>query len=271
MPKADSISEYWTTVSLMSDLVYNRNIQHPEDSIFSTSYRPIIWPYHVYQKPMAAGGVLDANNIKDVLQCSNGDIYRLNNWPFTPADLYFHPIITQGEREASLREYKDCTLNYRAVIADSVSGNAYLHITPRTSTSNWQATFEIPNTLSGTYDICAVILPKTVYNPNSRDFKPNKFKATLTYMDLDGVSKKEEYGNEISNNPYVVDTVVIGRFTFPTCNYQQSDVTTTLQLKCSIGNRQTNFSREMYLDCIYLKPVSAAVAAGTKSRKEARR
>ncbi len=271
MPKADSIAEYWTTVSLMSDLVYNRNIQHPEDSIFSTSYRPINWPYHVYQKPMAAGGVLDANNIKDVLQCSNGDIYRLNNWPFTPADLYFHPIITQGEREASLREYKDCTLNYRAVIADSVSGNAYLHITPRTSTSNWQATFEIPNTLSGTYDICAVILPKTVYNPNSRDFKPNKFKATLTYMDLDGESKKEEYGNEISNNPYVVDTVVIGRFTFPTCNYQQSDVTTTLQLKCSIGNRQTNFSREMYLDCIYLKPVSAAVAAGTKSRKEARR
>lgn len=271
MPKADSIAEYWTTVSLMSDLVYNRNIQHPEDSIFSTSYRPINWPYHVYQKPMAAGGVLDANNIKNVLQCSNGDIYRLNNWPFTPADLYFHPIITQGEREASLREYKDCTLNYRAVIADSVSGNAYLHITPRTSTSNWQATFEIPNTLSGTYDICAVILPKTVYNPNSRDFKPNKFKATLTYMDLDGESKKEEYGNEISNNPYVVDTVVIGRFTFPTCNYQQSDVTTTLQLKCSIGNRQTNFSREMYLDCIYLKPVSAAVAAGTKSRKEARR
>ena len=76
---------------------------------------------------------------------------------------------------------------------------------------------------------------------------------------------------EISNNPYVVDTVVIGRFTFPTCNYQQTDVTTTLQLKCSIGNRQTNFSREMYLDCIYLKPVSAAVAAETKSRKEVRR
>lgn len=270
-PKADSISEYWTTVSLMGDLVYNQNIQHPEDSIFSTSYKPINWPYHVYYKPLDTGGVLDANNIKDVLQCSNGNIYRLNNWPFTPEELYFHPIITQGEREASLRTYKDCTLNYRAVVADSVSGNAYLDIVPRTSTSNWTATFEIPNTLSGTYDICAVILPKTVYNPNSRDFKPNKFKATLSYVDLNGDTKEEDYGTEISNNPYVVDTVVIGRFTFPTCNYQQTDVTTTLQLKCSIGNRQTNFSREMYLDCIYLKPVSAAVAAETKSRKEVRR
>ena len=269
--KADSISEYWTTVSLMGDLVYNYNIQHPDDSIFSTSYKPIDWPYHVYYKPMEPGGVLDASNIKDVLQCSNGNIYRLNSWPFTPEELYFHPIITQGEREASLREYKDCTLNYRAVVADSVSGDAFLDIVPRTSTSNWNVTFEIPNTLSGTYDICAVILPKTVYNPNSRDFKPNKFKATLSYMDLNGETQKQEYGTEISNNPYVVDTVVIGRFTFPTCNYKQTDVTTTLQLKCSIGNRQTNFSREMYLDCIYLKPVSAAVAAGTKSRKEVRR
>lgn len=270
MPKADSISEYWATMSLMGDLVYNRNIQHPQDSLFSTSFRARDWPYHVYYKPLAADGLLAKSNFKDSLLCSNGYIYRLKQWPFTPKDLYFHPIITQGEREASIREYKDCTMNYRSVVADSVSGNAYVDIVPRTSTSNWQATFEIANTLSGTYDICAVILPKTTYNPNSRDFKPNKFVATLNYVDLDGEAKKQEYPTEITNNPYVVDTVVIGRFTFPTCNYQQTDVNVSLQLKCSIGNRQTSYSREMYLDCIYLKPVSAAVAAETKSRKEAR-
>ena len=270
MPKADSISEYWATMSLMGDLVYNRNIQHPQDSLFSTSFRTRDWPYHVYYEPLAAGGLLAKSNFKDSLLCSNGYIYRLKQWPFTPEDLYFHPLITQGEREASIREYKDCTMNYRSVVADSVSGNAYVDIVPRTSTSNWQAIFEIANTLSGTYDICAVILPKTTYNPNSRDFKPNKFVATLNYVDLDGEAKKQEYPTELCNNPHVVDTVVIGRFTFPTCNYQQTDVNVSLQLKCSIGNRQTNYSREMYLDCIYLKPVSTAVAAGTKSRKEAR-
>ena len=270
-PKADSISEYWTTVSLMADLIYNRNIQHIQDSLFSTSFKTREWPYHVYRSPLAADGLLSTANIKDSLKCSNGNIYRLKQWPFTPEQLYFHPIITQGEREASIRDYKDCTMNYRTVLADSVSGNAYLDIVSRTSTSNWNATFEIANTLSGTYDICAVILPKTVYNPNSRDFKPNKFKATLSYVDANGDKKEEDYPTELTNNPYAVDTVVIGRFTFPTCNYQQSDVTVNLQLKCSIGNRQTNYSREMYLDCIYLKPVSAAEAAGTKSRKEVRR
>ena len=271
-PKADSISQYWTYISLMGDLIYNRNLQRAmQDSVFSTSYTSREWPYHVYRKPLADGGIMSAGTIKDSLTCSNGMIYRLKRWPFTPEDLYFHPILTQGEREASIRDYKDCTLNYRAVLADSVSGNAYVDIVPRTSTSNWTATFEIANTLSGTYDICAVILPKTVYNVNSRDFKPNKFKAALTYLDLDGEKKEEAYDTELTNNPYVVDTVVIGRFTFPTCNYQQTDVTASLQLKCSIGNRQTSYSREMYLDCIYLKPVSAAEAAQTKSRKEARK
>lgn len=270
LPKADSISEYWTTVSLMSDLIYNRKLQHVEDSLFSTSFKVREWPYHVYYNPLAADGILSTANIKDSLQCSNGNIYRLNRWPFTPEDLYFHPIITQGEREASVTSYKDCTMNYRAVIADSVSGNAYVDIVPRTSTSNWNATFEINNTLSGTYDICAVILPKTVYNVNSRDFKPNKFKATLNYVDAAGNKQEESYPTEITNNPYAVDTVVIGRFTFPTCNYQQPDATVSLQLQCSISSRQTTFSREMYLDCIYLKPVPA-IAAGIKPRKEARK
>lgn len=269
-PKADSISEYWTTISLMADLVYNRNIQHPLDSLFSTSYSDFDWPYHVYRKPLAANGILAPTNIKDSLQCSNGYIYRLKSWPFTAEQLYFRPLTTQGEREASIRDYKDCTMNYRSVLADSVSGNAYVDIVSRTSTSNWTATFEIANTLSGTYDICAVILPKTVYNPNSRDFKPNKFKASLNYVDANGVTQKEDFPTELTNNAHVVDTVVIGRFTFPTCNYKQSDVTVSLQLQCSIQPRQTNFSREMYLDCIYLKPVSAD-AAETKSRKEARR
>lgn len=269
-PKADSISEYWTYISLMGDLIYNRNIQHLQDSAFSTSFTPRDWPYHVYRKPLAPNGILTKDVIKDSLICSNGMIYRLKKWPFTPEDLYFHPILTQGEREASISDYKDCTMNYRLVVADSVSGNAYVDIVPRTSTSNWTATFEIANTLSGTYDICAVVLPKTVYNANSRDFKPNKFKATLSYVDANGDKKEEDYPTEITNDPYVVDTVVIGRFTFPTCNYQQTDVNVSLQLKCSIGNRQTTYSREMYLDCIYLKPVSAA-AAEIKSRKEARK
>ena len=269
--KADSVSEYWTNVSLIRDLIFNRNVQRSEnDSIFTTSYSSLTWPYHVYYQPFAPGGYFERANIQDSLLCSNGYIYHLKEWPFTPQQLYFQPINVQGEREANLTAYKDCTLNYRMAIGDSISGNGYLDIVPRASTSNWTATFEIRNTLSGTYDIYAVILPKTVYLANSRDFKPNKFKAVLNYVDENGENKSEAFNKEISNNAYKVDSVLIGQFTFPVCNYQQQDATVSLQLQCSITNRQTNFSREMFLDCIYLKPVSDNEKE-TKSRKEARR
>ena len=273
--KADSLTEYWTNVSLIRDLIFNRNVQRSEkDSIFTTSVNAAEWPYHVYYKPFEAGGLMDPANIKDSLLCSNGYIYRIKQWPFTAEDLYFHPIVVQGEREANLTSYKDCTLNYRSAIGDSISGNGYVDIVPRTSTSNWTATFEIRNTLSGTYDICAVILPKTVYLANSRDFKQNKFKATLNYVDEQGEDRSINYDTEMTNNPYCVDTVLIGRFTFPVCNYQQPDATVSLQLQCSITNRQTTYSREMFLDCIYLKPVSEddkTVAEEAKRRKEARK
>lgn len=255
--RADSIGEYWANVALARDLIFNRNVQRSEqDSIFSTSYTPMEWPYHVFYEPFETGGLMDAANRKDSLLCSNGCIYRIKEWPFRAEDIYFHPIVTQGEREANVTGYKDCTLNVRSAIGDSISGNGYVDIVPRTSTSNWTATFEVRNTLSGTYDICAVILPKTVYLANSRDFKPNKFKATLNYVDEQGEKQSVSFNEERTNDPYRVDTVMIGRFTFPVCNYQQPDATVSVQLQCSITNRQTSYSREMFLDCIYLKPVS---------------
>ena len=283
--KADSIAEYWANVSLARDLIFNRNVQRSEaDSIFSTSYSPADWPYHVFYKPFQPGGLMDPANIRDSLLCSNGYIYRLRQWPFTAQDLYYRPIVTQGEREASITDYKDCTLNYRAAIGDTISGNGYVDIVPRNSTSNWTVTYEVRNTLSGTYDICAVLLPKTVYLANSRDTKPNKFKATLHYTDAQGEQQTETYDTELTNNGARVDTVLIGRFTFPVCNYQQPDATVSLQLQCSISSRQTSYSREMFLDCILFKPVSPAdeadEAAGdtaqatetsTKSRKEGRK
>ena len=92
-------------------------------------------------------------------------------------------------------------------------------------------------------------------------------------MDAEGKQQTQNYDTEMTNNPYKADTVLVGRFTFPTCNYQQTDATVSLQLQCSITRRQTDYSREMFLDCIYLKPVNddELVAPETKQRKEVRK
>lgn len=270
MEKADSVSEYWTCVSLARDLIFNRRMQRSEkDSIFSTSYTPLEWPYHVFYKPYEAGGLMDMNNITDSLQCSNGIIYRLKKWPFTPEDLYFRPVVVQGEREASIIDYKDCTFNYRAAIGDSISGNGYVDIVPRSSTSNWTVTYEVGGTLSGTYDLYAVVLPKTVYLSNSRDTKPNKWKTTVTYVDEVGKTQTVMFPDEVESDGIHVDTVKLGRVTLPVCSYGQQDATLNVQLRCYVTSRQTSYSREMFLDCIYLKPVSDEEAAlEAKERKE---
>ena len=252
--KADSIQKYWTYRSLMSDLFINRNMQHAlNDSVFTTSYNKRDPEYHVYYKPLADGGLLSSTYIGDTLACSNGSIYNLRQWPFQPEQLYFRPVEVEGEREANIKKYNECTFNYRQANADSISGG-YLDIVPQTTSSNWAVDFEVANTLAGTYDVCLILLPKTAYNVNSRDFKPNKFNSSLTYTELDGTTTTVKFEDDLTNDPYKVDTVKLGTVTIPVCNYGQEQVTVTLHLECSITRRQTSYSREMYLDQIYLKP-----------------
>lgn len=254
--KADSIQNYWMNVSLMQDLIFNNNAQRSlNDSVIMTSYSREEYPYHVYYKPYGESGILNPSLLSGRTDCSNGTMYQLSSWPFNKQQLFFRPITVQGEREANLLASTDCTVNYRNVVADSVSGNGYMVISPRTSTSNWTATFEVQNTLAGTYDLSAVVLPKTVYNIYSRDVKPNKFTAVVNYVDADGKKHSEQFKTELSNNPREVDTIKIARITLPVCNYRQADATVSVQLKCSITSRQTTYSREMYLDCLYLQPV----------------
>lgn len=254
---ADSISNYWKNLLLMQDLFFNLNEQVSiADSIKSTNYSKFTPEYNVFYRPLDKGGILDPDNIEKELECSNGSIMYLKSWPFTKEQLYFRPVKVEGEREANIIQNNECTFNYRTVYDSKISNDGYLDIVPRNN-ANWTATFEVANTLAGTYDICLVLLPKTVSNPYSRDFKPNKFTAVLNYVDKDGNKSSVNFDEELTNNGETIDTVKIGRFALPTCNYGQQNVTVSLQIKCSIQSRQTkDYSREMYLDCIYLKPVS---------------
>ncbi len=254
--KADSIQNYWMNMMLMQDLIYNTKTQRSlADSLVTTSYTKDEYPYHIYYRPQTSGGLLDPTLFSGSMQCSNGNLRFLNKWPFTKYQLYYRPITIQAEREANLIESTNCTVDYRTVMADSVSGNGYMVISPKTSTSNWTVTFEVQNTLAGTYDLNAVILPKTVYNIFSRDTKSNKFTAVVNYVDENGKKHSDSYTTELTNNGRTVDKVKIARIQLPVCNYRQSDATVSVQIKCSIGARQTTYSREMFLDCLYLEPV----------------
>ena len=255
--KRDSIQQYWTTRALLDDAVFSMTLQDsPEDSLISGQYDRRHPEYHVFYKPLSEGILSRAERI---VQCSNGLLYQTAEWPFRPEQTYFREVKSEGEATAGILDFNSCNYNTRIFSADSVSETGYLDIIPATATANWNATFKVENTLAGTYDVCAVLLPKSVYNPLSPDLRPCKFRALINYVDADGVSQSFNCSNKtFISDPLRVDTVVLAQgFTFPVCNYDQVNNKISVRLTCNILARETaNYAREMYLDCIYLRPSS---------------
>ena len=258
--KRDSLQQYYTMRALMEDAVFNMTDQKSvNDSLISVPYIYTTQSfekgkkvYHVFQKPFEEGGILYG---AQKVQCSNGWVYTTPEWSFKPTDTFFKEIRTEGESTWMITQERDCSYNSRRQLADSISSGSYLQIIPRTGTSNWELTFRISNTLSGDYDICAVILPQSVAGLSST--KPCKFKAAINYVDENNTPQSFNCGNtQFESDPSRVDTIVVAEaFHFPTCNYDQNEVKVTVKLQCSILARETSrYSREMYLDCIYLRP-----------------
>lgn len=258
--KRDSLQQYYTMHALLEDAVFNMTDQKSiNDSLISVPYIHTTQSfekgkkvYHVFRKPFEEGGILYG---AEKLPCSNGLVYTTPKWSFKLTDTFFKEIRTEAESTWMITQERDCSYNARRQIADSISSDSYLQIIPRTGTSNWQLTFRLNNTLAGDYDICAVILPQSVAGLSSE--KPCKFKATISYVDEDNNTQTFNCNNtQFQSNPERVDTVVLAEaFHFPTCNFDQNEVKVTLRLECSILARETSrFSREMYLDCIYLRP-----------------
>ena len=250
----DSLQRFWANYALLNDAIFSRTIQSsPKDSLITYRYDKRYPQYHVFHRPFDEGGILYGCTPKDY---SNGTLYTANQWPFTPQMTYHRELKTEGEREGLIVERSLCVTNTRVHAADSVSENEYLVITPTGATSNWKLTYRLEDVLAGNYDICAIILPATVYNSRAQ-LRPCKFKATINYVDETGASKSFNCDNkQFESNPERVDTVVLAEnFHFPVCNYDQSSLKISLRLDCSITARETSrYSREMFLDCIYLRP-----------------
>lgn len=258
---ADSLQNYWTKHNLISDLIFNANLQtSANDSLVSTKYNSMLPLQHVFQKPFQPGGIL--SEVTDSTKCSNGTIYKVDKWPFSIQQSFFKPLKSEGEQESNILTFAQATLNLRSVIGKGLSNNAYLDVVPTASYPT--ITFQVKNTLAGKYDVCIVFAPQTVYKtPVSQAdsveaFKPCKFRATLYYVDETGAAKTFNCANggTFTNNAYKVDTVCVAPdFKFPTCNLNQNEVTVSLKIQSFITTRElATYNREMFIDCIYLKP-----------------
>jgi hypothetical protein len=266
IPKADSLKQYWTNFSLMKDLFFNWNLQRsPEDSVISTQYNKYnrkIPGLHVFYKPFGKDGIFSW--VTNQFIASNGIVYESDRWPYNLQKVFFTPIYVEAETEKNIKsidkEKFKCTP--RQKYADSISENGYLYVYPIKTTDRPDITFFIPNTLSGKYDVCVIMLPETVYDPSNSNPKPSKFSATLSYYSTVGnvvtqTCRGKEGANlsAFENNKFKVDTITLTTIKFPTCNYNQQNITVSIRLQSTVTAKEmTKYTPKLYIDCFYLKP-----------------
>jgi hypothetical protein len=260
--KADSLKKFWTNYSMMKDLIFNWNMQRsPQDSLISTQYYYYQPKYHVFYKPFAEKGILSNAT---TLKTSNGIMYKVDQWPLDMTSVFFIPITVEAEIEKNINTLDKTRFkfNQRQKFSNYISNSGYLDLFPIKNSDKPDITFNIRNTLSGKYDVCVVLLPKTIYDAQTTDFKPNKFSATITYELPNGsntnVTCRGKEGQSLSffeNKPTAIDTITLSTLTFPVCNYGQEKVKVTLRLQSVITPKEmTKYSQEMFIDCLYLKP-----------------
>ncbi len=329
----DSLQNYYANMFALTDLFYNKNAnEHSDDSLKSTQYSTMNWPYHVYyaKEPKTMHPDKFVNDILSKsgtpISCSNGDAYVVDEYPMTEFEQFFHKIEIKG---SSLYRYLDETANasgvaeayatknvstssinykYGTIIYNnydtlgfSIDANgdtvynvknnsfekdySYVDFQPTSSNVNQYISFQIPNTLSGTYDIYLQTCPiwvKDLQTTGSVSFDDYDTRTYRFYTKIwerisDENSKNvgeypssadnlivpgEEKETRFETHPTIcegsampIDTTYIGQYTFKNSYYSRSSEGVILQLQTAVTSKLTStYSREMLINSIVLIP-----------------
>lgn len=312
----DSLRTHYANTFVMTDLFYNRNNnEHWLDSLKSTQYSNWQdWEHNVYysKEPKHMPEDKGLNDILskcgDSISCSNGIAYIVDEYPMSIYEQFFKRIkvrangntldITkdanqktiftknvQGDRlinrSGTALYYKTDTVsgeitkfeenyNYGRAVSSSQSLNPYIGI-------------QIPNTLSGTYDIYVVTCPIWVQQYETADYITSDMLADLdtkgyrfycnvferdakgeyptsgvrlpnpdgsgSYFTTNGLTERED-GSLVVN-----DTTYLGAVTLKNAYYGRNNEGVILQLQNTVTSSNKNqFSRDMIVCCFILKP-----------------
>lgn len=308
----DSLMRHYSNRFAMADLFYNKNAnEHWMDSLKSTIYGTD-WRYNVYYSKVPKT-MPEGKEVNDILakcgekiNCSNGDGYFVDEYPMSIYEQFFKTI-----RLTRLRNNIDMTLDskgnaeftknvntafrqysgtVRKYLTDPVDSTAlinpkdfnynYIDVVPSTSSANISIAFQIPHTLSGTYDMYLVTCPIWMSQENlavdKMDERPYRF---YTYVIERNDAGKEiglypSSGNRLSNPdgsgnyfvtkglaydeegyPIVNDTTYLGEYTFKNAYYGRNEEGVLIQFQSQVTSKlASTYSREMLISALILKP-----------------
>ena len=210
---ADSIQNLQTSLAILNDLIYREIVEAPAayDSLLSTSGS-------ILRDPVA----LFSDTEKQV--ASNGLIYKANKLNYNNLETWNKYVSIESEYSDLRLPGVNTAVYVRTVDANSiipVSEMYYLEVWPTTPTAQPAVTFDIPNVISGKYDIYVEFLPAIIdENPNPND--STKLLFQLSYLGADGKIKNSPVVNTadlVTSGTQKVKMKVFSGFEFPVANF----------------------------------------------------
>lgn len=205
----------------------------------------------------------------EVERMSNGMAHIVDSLAFSP-NVWAPDIIVAGNR-SNLRARTLSAVPEVVRVSEEELGEgkeyvaSYLDLVPSGSVSLPDVYFYLPDVLSTTYEVVAVIVPADIKKGYAGEVKPNKFTATVTYSDAKGALKSVKLTAPDGNTYFVsnteqVDYISLGQVTFPVCYRGIGSYYPTLEIKSYIKNifdkKELNaFDRELRIAAVFLRPV----------------
>ena len=284
----DSLQQYYSNYFTLNSLFYNRNANiYSDDSLVTTTYSRWDPEHNVFYKPFEEGGLLASDRYYDKVTCSNGIVYKTDSFPTSIYDAFFHEIKLEAENTGNInmeedeksQPYYTKNIGDPVVITDNIhpgiSEHAYLDIRPKTSSVQPYVAFNIPNTLSGEYDVYLVTVPLK-YGRNLQSeadsTKAYQFRVNMFYRTnkaTDSNSQWPKTRNEVlknpadpagkeqnfQSNPEKVDSIFLGTLKFTESYYRTNKAGVMIQIQSYVSTKETaTFSRRMLIDRLILRP-----------------
>lgn len=298
-PFRDSMVYSMPRIAIMYGTTFSRTLNtdaHLTDSALSTvaaeTYisREYYWGdknlhYYQYggrsanntQKPFSANGIFTGT---DNVECYNGVVMKSNDWKINKLNTFYQWIIIEAENRSAVKEYSMTKNPKTSEMEPTVSpitrrvmnnnrfygkvwSNSFVEYEQVRTTVNHTVTFNIRNVLSNIgYDIYLVTAPALANDSNATEKEriPTKMNCTISYHDQDGQTVSEVLQEGITNNPDVVDYILLAEdFKFPTSNYdlRENESQVTLSVATNVSSKEISskkFARTMRIDCIMLIP-----------------
>lgn len=199
-------------------------------------------------------------NIVATIPCSNGKMLKTDDLAIEPLETFVEPLIVEAESSANILEVNSAASSRVNVnVANTgLSNSSYMVLTHTSSIKKPSVVVALPNVLSCKYDIGVVMVPvnMTKYGYSS---SVDQKKMRLNFELRDANSGTTEKFSKLEYEGTKVDTVWVKKgHEFPYCDYYPSkevkNAAVTLTITSDAGSRDTQYSRDLYIDCVVLKP-----------------